>query len=95
MKDSLHPSATPASNAPTAFVSGGTSARHPQPAPPASSAGEPATGYYVDPYLFETGFFVSRAEEQALTRSSADRVQLREEAEARPKRRPARPRKSA
>ena len=43
---------------------------------------------YVDPYLFETGYYVSQAEQVELTRTAAARIQLRAEAEnARPKRR--------
>lgn len=43
---------------------------------------------YVDPYLFETGYYASLAEQEELTRTAAPRIQLRADAEnARPKRR--------
>ena len=43
---------------------------------------------YVDPYLFETGYYASQAEQLELTRTAASRIQLRAEVEnARPKRR--------
>lgn len=43
---------------------------------------------YVDPYLFETGYYASPAEQAELTRTAASRIQLRADAEnARPKRR--------
>ena len=44
---------------------------------------------YVDPYLFETGYYASQAEYNELQRTAAARIQLRAEVEnARPKRRP-------
>lgn len=46
---------------------------------------------YVDPYLFETGYYASQAEQaeqEELTRTAASRIQLRADVEnARPKRR--------
>lgn len=43
---------------------------------------------YVDPYLFETGYYASPAEQVELTRTAATRIQLRADVEnARPKRR--------
>ncbi|RZK28467.1 MAG: hypothetical protein EOO61_22020 [Hymenobacter sp.] len=36
---------------------------------------------YVDPYLFETGYYASRAEYEELSRTSNDRIQLRGDAE--------------
>ncbi len=45
---------------------------------------------YVDPYLFETGYYTRRAEPEELARAAASRIQLRADAEnARPKRRTA------
>lgn len=45
-------------------------------------------GAYVDPYLFETGYYASQAEQLELTRTAASRIRLRAEVEsARPKRR--------
>ena len=55
------------------------------PTPPAAQAG--ATPY-VDPYLFETGYYASRAEYEELARTAPARIRLRAEAEhARPRRR--------
>lgn len=57
------------------------------PTRPAQQAGGPE---YVDPYLFETGYYASQAEYQALSSTATSRIQLRAEAEnARPKRRKA------
>lgn len=56
--------------------------------PPIRPAQQAAAPEYVDPYLFETGYYVSPAEQQELTRTAAARIQLRAEVEnARPKRR--------
>ncbi len=55
------------------------------PTRPTSRVGTPA---YVDPYLFETGYYASPAEYAALTRTASSRIQLRADVEnARPKRR--------
>ncbi|UOQ99510.1 hypothetical protein MUN81_08465 [Hymenobacter sp. 5317J-9] len=55
--------------------------------PPAAFAG--AAGPYVDPYLFETGYYASQAEYNELQRTAASRIRLRADAEnAHPKRRP-------
>ena len=57
------------------------------PVPPASFTGPVAP--YVDPYLFETGYYASQAEYNELQRPAASRIRLRAEVEnARPKRRP-------
>lgn len=46
------------------------------------------TTAYVDPYLFETGYYASLPEQQELTRTAAARIRLRAEVEnAQPKRR--------
>ena len=58
------------------------------PTPPASHAGGPASAY-VDPYLFESGYYASRAEYNELQRTAPSRIRLRADVEnARPKRRP-------
>jgi len=55
------------------------------PLPPAQ---RPGSAPYVDPYLFETGYYASRAEHDELTRTAPARLRLRADAEpARPKRR--------
>lgn len=36
---------------------------------------------YVDPYLFETGYYASPAEYEALTRTAASRIRLRADVE--------------
>jgi len=57
------------------------------PTPPAAHAGSP-TKTYVDPYLFETGYYASQAEYNELQRTAASRIRLRAEVEnAKPKRR--------
>lgn len=57
------------------------------PIPPTRPAAYTAAPAYVDPYLFETGYYASPAEHEALSRTAASRIQLRAEAEnARPKR---------
>ena len=56
--------------------------------PPTRLAQPVAAPEYVDPYLFETGYYASPAEEQELARTAASRIRLRAEVEnARPKRR--------
>ncbi len=49
----------------------------------------PAEGTeYVDPYLFETGYYASQAEYEELSRTTASRIRSRAEVEnAKPKRR--------
>ena len=57
-------------------------------APPTRPASQAAAPEYVDPYLFETGYYASPAEEHELSRTAASRIRLRAEVEnARPKRR--------
>ena len=57
------------------------------PTPPTAHAGTPAEPY-VDPYLFESGYYASRAEYNELQRTATSRIRLRAEVEnARPKRR--------
>lgn len=59
-------------------------------APTAPVSFRQAAAPYVDPYLFETGYYASPAEYQELTRTAAARITLRADAEhARPKRRKA------
>jgi hypothetical protein len=54
---------------------------------PTRPAQQAATPEYTDPYLFETGYYASLAEQQELARTTAARLQLRAEVEhARPKR---------
>ena len=53
------------------------------PASPIPAAAPP----YVDPYLFEVGYYASRAEYEDLTRTEGTRIQLRAEAEKSPSRR--------
>lgn len=56
--------------------------------PPTRPTSRVGTSAYVDPYLFETGYYASPAEHEALTRTAASRIQLRADVEnARPKRR--------
>jgi hypothetical protein len=39
---------------------------------------------YVDPYLFDTGYYASRAEYEELSRTAATRIQLRADVENAP-----------
>ena len=56
--------------------------------PPTRPVQQATTSEYVDPYLFETGYYASPAEQQELARTAATRIRLRAEVEnARPKRR--------
>lgn len=49
-----------------------------RPVPPTKAA------EYVDPYLFETGYYASRAEYEELSHTAATRIQLRAEVENAP-----------
>jgi hypothetical protein len=48
---------------------------------PTRPAQQVDTPEYVDPYLFETGYYASLAEQQELSRTAAARIQLRAEVE--------------
>lgn len=79
----------PATAAPKALVRqpGPVGAMSPSVSPirPAAHTGTPT---YVDPYLFETGYYASRAEYEELLQTATSRIQLRADVEnARPKRR--------
>lgn len=54
---------------------------------PTRPAAPAKTAPYVDPYLFETGYYASRAEYEELSRTVGDRIQLRAEAEKAPTKR--------
>ena len=56
--------------------------------PPTRPAQQVDAAAYVDPYLFETSYYASPAEQQALSNTAASRIRLRADVEnARPKRR--------
>lgn len=85
----LNSGGQPATAAPKALVRqpGPVSAMSPSVSPtrPAAHIGTPA---YVDSYLFEAGYYASRAEYEELSQTAASRIQLRADVEnAQPKRR--------
>lgn len=91
MKKPLLPSSMPIAPQPAAFVPADSVAGHPQPTR-LTHHDTPPVAAYVDPYLFEVGYYANRAEYEQLTRTAP--IRSRAEAEATPTRRKPRARKS-
>ena len=70
MKKPLLPSAASATPEPTAFVPVGSASGGVVPSARPARQVASAPGEYVDPYLFETGFYSSRAEYEKLMRTA-------------------------